>query len=418
MEEQHDIHEFDKRVKALINRIQADKRIHNSNKKYLKEFLDYCVVSGMKKSSIHKDLYSLWFIASHLNKDFKNASKADFYGIIRIIEEMKWSEFTKRNHRVAIKKFMKWLKGNNKQYPEEVGDISTGRKMLKGFTPDDILEPKEVEKMINAADNIRNKTFVMFLALTGARIGEALNCKIKHCRFQDTGEVIIMLNGKTGFRTVVSIPLASQLATYIENGHPTKNPDDYLWLTNSNKMSGRELVGKRTNAKTGIETDVYKDVLSPLGYGAAIKILKILSQKAGIKNKRVSPHWFRRYSATQDASYMSDRMMMLKYGWNDSSTVGTYSKLSPQTLIEAERKRHGRSTESGKPSLTVIVCPRCRLDNPPASKFCSKCGMILSAETSQKIQKKQNEYDKFMTNPKNKKMILKFIEFMQKEKKS
>ena len=314
MEEQIDIHDFNKKFERKLQKIAEDPKIKKVNKDYINKFVEFCIVKENKKSSMTKDLYSIWFFAHNLNKDFKKANKNDFTKLILLLEKQKWTKQTKRVHRVSLKKFMKWLKGNNKFYPPEVEDIQTSRKNLGSYLPDEILSPKEVQMMIGSATDIRDKTLIMFLAFTGTRIGEALNVKIKNCRFQETGEVIVLVNGKTGYRTIVSIPLSSALANYIENGHPTKNPDDYLFMTNHNMTKGRTVVGKIFDSKLGKEREIGKTFWIPLGYAGATKVLKNLAKKAGVV-KKVSPHWFRRYAATQDASYMSDRLMMLKFGW-------------------------------------------------------------------------------------------------------
>jgi site-specific recombinase XerD/ribosomal protein L40E len=411
-----DIHRFDRRLENTQNKIFSSLEINNANKNHIKKFIEYCFVSGMKKSSVVKDLYSLYFFASNTRHDLKKAKKDEFNRLIMLVENKKWTEWTKRNHRVAIKKFMKWLNGENKYYPLEVEEISTSRKRLSGFLPEDILTNEEVEKLINAADNIRDKSLVMCLAFLGGRIGEILNMKIKHVRFQDTGEVICMLIGKTGARTVVSIPLAPQLANYIENAHPNKdNPESFLWLTKHNMFSGRKEVGKRFSKKLNKEVPVFKAEYMPLTYAGAVKILHKLAENAKIQ-KRASPHWYRRYCATQDASYMSDRLMMLKYGWSSSEIVGIYSKLSSQSLIEAERKRHGRSTEGTKPKFSVVSCPRCNLDSPPTAKFCNKCGMVLSMESALKFEKMESISDELTTNQKNIKLFEEFIAWRQRKK--
>ena len=416
MEEARDVHDYQKSLDSIQRRIASDAQIHSANRRHIQKFIDYCYVTDMRPSSITKDLYSLWFFARNLKKDFSRANKDDFGRLIRMVGTQNWAEHTKRNHRVAIKKFMRWLKGTKKTYPPEVEDISTSGKRERSILPEEILSNDEVERMITASENIRDRTLVMVLALLGARIGEALNMKVKHVRFEETGEVVCMLIGKTGYRTVVSIPLAPQLANFIENAHPTKNPEDFLFLTKRNMFGGRRVVGKRFDHKLNTYVDVGRTVYVPLSYGGARKMLRLVAERSGIK-KKVSPHWFRRYAATQDATYMSDRLMMLKYGWSTPEVVGVYSRLSSQSLIDAERKRHGRLSENGAPKLTVITCPRCRLDNPPGGKFCGKCGMVLSADVAMKLRRVEDARSAMMLSPMHQRLLKEFLRWVKKKRK-
>ncbi|MDG7039449.1 MAG: tyrosine-type recombinase/integrase [Nitrososphaerota archaeon] len=65
----------------------------------------------------------------------------------------------------------------------------------------DMLTDDEIERMIKAAINIRDKAFIAVLAEGGFRIGEILPAKIKDVVFDERG-AIIHVTGKTGPRIV------------------------------------------------------------------------------------------------------------------------------------------------------------------------------------------------------------------------
>jgi len=83
----------------------------------------------------------------------------------------KSSEETKVDLKKAIKKFYKWLLGENEHYPEIVDwiDTSTEVKEVPALTRE------EIERLVNQTGSMRNKAIIMVLFDSGARIEELLN---------------------------------------------------------------------------------------------------------------------------------------------------------------------------------------------------------------------------------------------------
>ena len=81
---------------------------------------------------------------------------------------------------------MKWLKTTirNKKLPK-----------------DSLLTNEEIERLVRAADNPRDRSIVWVLAESGIRIGELLSLHIGDIRF-DKYSAIITVSGKTGDRAV------------------------------------------------------------------------------------------------------------------------------------------------------------------------------------------------------------------------
>ncbi|MGC9209553.1 MAG: zinc ribbon domain-containing protein, partial [Nitrososphaeria archaeon] len=80
--------------------------------------------------------------------------------------------------------------------------------------------------------------------------------------------------------------------------------------------------------------------------------------------------------------YLSDRELILKYGWaGDSSMPGTYAHLSGADLDDKLLAIYsGRPVETIKPKFSPIICPRCGYQNTPGTRFCSRCGTPLTQE--------------------------------------
>ncbi len=363
MEENTDIHKYAERLKAVEANIQNDAKIHPFNMKKIAEFTQLCKAHGMRPASITKDLYSLWFIGKHTKKKFTGTDKQDIIRLKSLIESQPWTDKTKHNHTVALKKFYKWLYGIEEKgrYPEIVSWISSTEKKSREKLPEDLLTEDEIEQMLQVADNPRDKALALTLFETGARIGELLNLRLKHVVFQNNIG-LLMLNGKTGMRRVTVIASVPILAQHIDT-HPFKNDSDsFLFMTKFNRMNGGRGYAQLT-------------------YGGTVKTLKALAQKAGIK-KRVHPHLFRHSSATRAAKFLTEAQMKEYYGWTRGSEMpGLYTHLSQRDVQGAILRMNGLAAENSQQvKATVMTCRTCKQRNSPGSKFCNACGAILTLE--------------------------------------
>ena len=355
----------------------TSKKILSTNKKYFEDFFELQKAKGFKPTTIRKDLYSAWFIGNNLHKDFKKCDKKDIIKLCGAIEAQKWSAKTKKEHLVFIKKFWKWLYNiDDKTYPMPVSWISTNEKVKNRKLPEELLTEEDVERMVQACDNPRDKAFLLLTYESGARIGEVLNIKIKHVIFNQFG-AYIMLNGKTGMRRVAVVMSVPALATFLDLHPANNNPETFLFMTklnNRNETTRRKLV--------------------PLTYRGAYKILKTLAIRAGIQ-KRVHPHLLRHSSATRAAKFLTEAQMKVYYGWTSGSNMpSVYVHLSSRDVEDAIKKMNKIEITQEEPvKATVLVCARCKQKNSFGSKFCNSCGYPLDLKTVMEIEEERQSWD-------------------------
>ncbi len=382
VEETIDIHTMNGRLRGIENRLRTAKEIPSSNRQYIINFFEEQKARGLKPTTITKDMFSMWFISHHLKKDFKMCDKADMIKICGIIESQKWTEKTKRNHTVMIKKFWKWLEGieEKKVYPKLVSWINTNEKVKLRKLPEELLTEDDIEKMAQNTENPRDRAFLLLAYETGARIGELLNVRIKHIVFNEFGG-FVMLNGKTGMRRVPFIMAAPALAAFIDL-HPLKNnPASFLFLTQYNAID----IGT-------------KGKYVPLTYAGASKMLKILAKKAGIQ-KRVHPHLLRHSSATRAAKFLTEAQMKIYYGWTSGSNMpSVYVHLSSRDVEDAIKKMNKIEITQEEPvKATIKICQRCKQKNSFGSKFCNSCGYPLDLKTAMEIEEGRQSWDDKMS---------------------
>ena len=123
MEKTIDIHNYDKQLVSTLERMKSSK-ISDNNKAIIEKFGNNCFATGIGKPRVIKYVQTLKTLALWLKKDLEKATKEDIEKIVTSIQQnSEYSEWTKKDFKVTLKKFYKWLKGN--------GGVSAGSKMAQ-----------------------------------------------------------------------------------------------------------------------------------------------------------------------------------------------------------------------------------------------------------------------------------------------
>ena len=380
-----DVHNYEKRLESVVRRIKASKEISRANRRLLLAFKDELLLE-LSVGRVARHLENMFNVARWLGKDLSRATKEDVKAVIAKLNSMPYSEWTRHFYKVSIRKFFKWLR-KSEDYPPEVSWIKLTVKNNNHKLPEDILTPEEVKRLIACAVNLRDKALIAVLYESGCRIGELLSLRIKDVEFDEYGAKL-MLRGKTGMRRIRIVSSAPLLADWI-NRHPmNSDPEALLWVSERS--------------------------LKPVSYQMVRKMLKTSARKAGIR-KRVYPHLLRHSRATHLANHLTEAQMKEFFGWTQSSRMASiYVHLSGRDLDNALLSIYGIKVR-GKESdvLKPNICPRCRENNPPTNKYCSKCGMILDEAEAIKLMRRECErrradeiLDKLMNDEEFREMLI------------
>ena len=277
---------YEKRLQTALDHLETID-ITTQNKQDIKAFLDYLAAHGGGTARQCKYIYPLENLARWLQKDFMRASKADIERLVKqITGNPEYTEWTKQDYMVVIKKFYKWLYNkdiedeDDWEIPKLVKFIKIHKPKDARTIPSDLLTVKEVRVLADAARTLRERALVLTMYETGARIGELLNLRIKDVEFDDYGAKVRLV-GKTGPRWIRVVGSAPALSQWLTGDHPRKNQrDSYVFCT------------IRPESKAG----------SQLGYAALKKILKQLQARTDI-TKNIRPHLWRHARATELAEH-------------------------------------------------------------------------------------------------------------------
>jgi len=239
----------------------------------------------------------------HLNG--KKVSEASTWDVDAFLAKLRASGYKERSiytAAVAVKRFMEYfgLKEN-----------------LKGFElpkrPSELpryLTPEEVQAIINAADNLRNKLIVSLLFCTGMRVSELVSIRVSDV---DLEEGSIRVRGKGGKERVVFFDSRSRqlLAEYL----PTVKGCEYLFP-----------------AKGGE---------GHMHYVTVERVIRKLARAAGLK-KRVTPHVLRHSFATISlAKGMDVREIQELLGHASLRTTQVYTHIVRRRLLEDYKRVWG-----------------------------------------------------------------------------
>ena len=365
-----DIYNYEKHIDNEIRNIE-NSSMTKRNKELIFQFKDSCFMEGLSKARITRLLNTAKAIALELKKDMDKATKEDIMKIVQKIQTNdNYSVHTKRTYLIILKKFYKWLNGNE-EYPEQVRWIkaTVKKSQMKLPSEEGLITEQDIKTLVDAADTPRDKALVSVTYESGCRIGEVLSCRLNSLTFDELG-CNMVVNGKTGARKVRLIASTPYLATWLEY-HPYKHDNESpLWINTGNKKRCINMM-----------------------YPTARAIFRRLFKKTGIK-KRSNPHLFRHSRATFLASHLTEFQMNQYLGWIQGSKMPhTYVHMSGKDVDNAIIALNGIKTEK-KANETILQskpCPRCSSINGFNCKFCSKCGAVLDMKTAIEIEENRKE---------------------------
>ncbi len=138
----------------------------------------------------------------------------------------KYSDSTIMDYENVMKRFYKWLYGNLPDFM----NIKFNHKKSHDKKID-LITRYDIEKLINACNNTRDKTLISLLYDSGCRIGEILTLKMNDIVF-DEYSLILNVHGKTGNR---SVRIIGDSIAYLKDYLKSKDDNDEYLFTGLHK---------------------------------------------------------------------------------------------------------------------------------------------------------------------------------------
>lgn len=390
MSRANEVYNYPRTLERELAKLRTNS-LGKENSETILRFYRQLVAEGLGIARQIKYLSTMRRIASLLNKSFEEATKDDIINFVARIEQQDYSEWTKRDYKIILKKFYKWLRSCEEGYPEEVRWIKARNSIPNTLQKKDLLTIDDIERIANSTRNLRDKAFIWVYFESMRRLGEILTLKIGDVEFDDLG-ARLLVNGKMGRdhgRVITSVPLLSAWL----NMHPRRNdPNAPLWVTLGSKKTCKQL-----------------------SYGAARSMLKDCAQRAGIK-KRVWLYLIRHSRITPASKILPHSLLCATAGWKQNSRMpSVYIHLAGEDIDEAHCILNGMAkVEKEDERLKPLPCRSCDGKNLPGSTFCNKCGAPLNLKTAIELDRTRAKldrlFDKLTEDPQKLEKLLALVE--------
>ncbi len=342
MEEQYiDIANTKKQYQQVLIRLDNSKEISPRNKELLRSFFRDAALGktiiGKKKKKIgfaalvgyfQHLLTFMLFVKKDLDKltnddmeryiealetDVVRSRALRIYGNKSILLGSPYSPRYKVDNKVTIRKFYKWLWGNNRRYPKLVEWFDT----YAEDTEIPALLEHEVELLVDNGRTIFERSFIQSLFDGGYRLGEILNIRLKHVRLLRFDEGHYGSNGSMKC-FALRVPFSKTFPRTVPMPMPATTKWLSLWL--DHHPANPVIKDDGT-----LEADDLMAQLYPTTDTGARHRLNRLGKR--VLNKRVYPHLLRHSSATHWANKLSYFQLCKRFGW-------TMTSKQPQRYID------------------------------------------------------------------------------------
>ena len=349
--------------------------VSRRNATTIRSFADQCAGEGLSEARVRKYASALTQLSKRSALPFDRWCKAEVTRVVGTIERSAYAASTKRDFRICLKKFFRWLRDTEEGYPPEVRWIRISERRQSSTLPEELLTEEEVKGLVEAAVCARDKAMLFALYESGCRIGEIATLRVRHVAFDDY-DAQLSVTGKTGPRRVRLISAVPTLSAWVD-AHPRgSDPGAPLWVNLGNRRHGQAMA-----------------------YAAIRQMIIRTARKAGIK-KRVYPHLFRHSRATHLAGHLTEAQMKEYFGWvQGSDMAATYVHLSGRDVDDALLKLHGlkkADREVSQDKLKPRACPRCHAMNSATSQYCGRCRMPLDTQAALGAEADPEHWDRLM----------------------
>ena len=156
------------KIEALIERIRnGNGKINENSKKLLLDFYRELKINDYSLARIHKLLTHLIKVAERFPElDLGKADRGDIRDIVLWVQERDVSPETKKDYRIALRVFYKWLDLGSvraKGASAKVADLNTTTKKKDEKLPEDMLTEDDVKRLIGHATNARTRCLISML---------------------------------------------------------------------------------------------------------------------------------------------------------------------------------------------------------------------------------------------------------------
>jgi integrase len=241
----------------------------------------------------------------------------------------------------------------------------------------------------------RDKCYHMIARDTAARPHEILSLKIGSVQWNKNldGRVYatVLVNGKTGSRSLLLTDSIPYLKDYLNHEHPQADNHDAPLICGIRKSIGEPM----NIARLGNIYSNYRKKIFPKLLGR-IEIEEDRKQMQNLLRKPFNPYIRRHSSLTEKARILNESTLRVYSGWSCNSNMPSRyvhyfgDEANEDLLVAYGLKSKDKVIET---KLKSRHCPNCNNPNPPQTKYCHSCGLVLSFDAYHETLEDQRKKD-------------------------
>jgi integrase len=233
---------YKKRAQRAEEYILNDDRVPEDNIKILRRFLTAYDVSDARRTIFLQKIRPLLAEFNPIESALTERDHInEFFAGLR----QRYSPATYATYLNVIKRFLTWL--NNGVRPDSLLDIQPTKasKTKRNLKPEDMFSWGDGLLLSDALCNIQLSAAVQVQLDCGFRPSEFIDLNVQDVEVSTGLAVFHVRDGKTGSRSVVAHRCVPALLKWL-NAHPTKRPNDPLWIfEGSIRKDGNQLRVRR-----------------------------------------------------------------------------------------------------------------------------------------------------------------------------
>ena len=275
-----------------------------------------------------------------------------------------------------IKAFALWLveNGHNTTIdPAKVLKIKTPRANQKTVTANDMLTAEELERMIGACLNSRDRAIVMLFYEAALRPCEIGRLTWDDLCFDQWGVLATVCEKTDRVRSIRCVLSTGYLAAWRNDCPYPPTGGATVFCTLRAGRSGQPLPHMPLT-ETGLREQ-----------------LKKIAKRAGVE-RYYRPYQFRHTRATDllNDGIPESHVMMITHGGR-TGMLRVYSHVTAQDAQRSILEMNGVETPQTQKHrrLKANICPSCQMLNRPTAQYCDGCGRELSEEARANVQDKE-----------------------------
>jgi len=376
------IENYKRRADIIEKRLLSSPEISEHNKRILQRFLISYDVSDARRliflDKIQKILRAFPKIEDALKQ--RDEINTHFAELRRQYKTSTYVTYLK-----VSKRFLRWL--NDGEDITSMRDLRTrGLKAesKRDLQPEDMVTWEEGLRMSDASCSIQLSAIMQTQLDGGFRPSEFVDLSygdISRHTGLSVAQVRDIPGHKTGARSVVLQRCVPALFKWLD-AHPTKNPQDPLWIAEK-KI--------RSNSDGSACVEVYS-------YPAMRKRVRELARRCGIR-KPMDFYNLRHSSCVLDKKdNLPVDLAAERHGHSVKHFVETYGRLSVDDVMQRFQSHYGLENHTVKNPAVPETCIVCKASNTPGCEHCASCGAPMNTTGAYNVLiQKQNEAAQMQT---------------------